>query len=97
MTVNINASPNHLVRNHEGLTSFRFGRLHSVVLNTVNSHTHVDLHFVGGVRMELDPQTAATLTAQLTVLVAKLQLAAPVNGQTPECSGALADLGDEPC
>ena len=46
MTVNIHHTPNHLVRTHDGLTSFRFGRLYSVIPNSLCPHPHIEARFV---------------------------------------------------
>ena len=69
---NIHQSPNHLVRNHEGLTSFHFGGLHSVVPNSLSPHPHVDVRFCGGVKVELTPETAADLARRLPEALAAL-------------------------
>lgn len=80
-------TPNHLVRNHDGYTSFNFGLLHSVTPMVLCPHPHVDLRFVGGLKLELTPLTVRALSLQLPGAVVRL-------GFIPDVHDAIG-LGDE--
>lgn len=64
--------PNHLVRTHAGMTSFRFGRVHSVIPNSLCPHPHIEARFIGGLLVELEKRTAEDLAEQLVAALRKL-------------------------
>lgn len=65
-------TPNFLVRNHDGMTTFHFGKLHSITPNSLCKTPHIEVHFVGGVRVELTPETAAELARDIPGVLARL-------------------------
>jgi hypothetical protein len=74
MTVNLNRTPNSI--HLQGDTSFHhhFGAVHSVTPVCLGmGHTaHVDVRFVGGVKMEFSPDAVAELARRFPEALASL-------------------------
>ena len=75
MTVNINQTPNSLVFNHDQLFKAHFGAVHSVTPICLPGDGHrpyVDVHFIGGLRLELSPSAMAEICRRGVEALAKL-------------------------